>query len=301
MIPALAFVGRYGRACLILGLVAGVFLPGIAAVLLPWLPWLVGALLFVSAYRIGPAQAFGSTKALPSTITRLAIYQLLMPGVALAIVTAFGWADTAFGLAFVLVLSGPSIVGSSNLAILLNKPPGSAMRLMIVGTALFPLTVIPILWALPAFPDLSAVLGAALRLILFVGLIAAAAFVARRRVELSAQKLKALDGVAALLLAVAVIGLMAAVGPTLSNDPGLLALWLAFACALNFGAQALAYLVSPGKQVGPAIIAGNRNIALFLVALPKDIIAEILIFIGVYQVPMYLTPVIMARLYRSGS
>ena len=49
---------------------------------------------------------------------------------------------------------------------------------------------------------------------------------------------------------------------------------------------------------GYAIQAGNRNIALFLVALPPEVTDPILIFIGCYQIPMYLTPMVMARLYR---
>ena len=69
--------------------------------------------------------------------------------------------------------------------------------------------------------------------------------------------------------------------------------------ALNFGLQAIAYKTDPRPDAGVAVIAGNRNIALFLVALPPEITDRILLFIGCYQVPMYLTPLVMARLYRS--
>ena len=51
-------------------------------------------------------------------------------------------------------------------------------------------------------------------------------------------------------------------------------------------------------MAGPlAIGAGSRNIALFLVALPADVIAPLMIFIGCWQLPMYLTPVLLPRLY----
>ena len=46
-----------------------------------------------------------------------------------------------------------------------------------------------------------------------------------------------------------------------------------------------------------AITAGNRNIALFLVALPPETTDALLLFIGCYQVPMYLTPLLMTRFY----
>ena len=46
-----------------------------------------------------------------------------------------------------------------------------------------------------------------------------------------------------------------------------------------------------------AIVAGNRNLALFLVALPAAVTDPILLFIGCYQVPMYLTPILLAKFH----
>ena len=45
------------------------------------------------------------------------------------------------------------------------------------------------------------------------------------------------------------------------------------------------------------ISAGNRNIALFLTALPNEITDPLLLYIGCYQIPMYLTPVVLGRIY----
>ncbi len=47
-----------------------------------------------------------------------------------------------------------------------------------------------------------------------------------------------------------------------------------------------------------SIIAGNRNIALFLIALPSEVTDPLLLFIGCYQIPMYLTPIILQQLYK---
>ena len=49
-------------------------------------------------------------------------------------------------------------------------------------------------------------------------------------------------------------------------------------------------------RISTAIYAGNRNIALFLIALPDAVAAPLLIFVGCYQVPMYLTPVLLSKL-----
>jgi arsenite transporter len=78
---------------------------------------------------------------------------------------------------------------------------------------------------------------------------------------------------------------------------------LATAFAVNFGLQVMVarFMQQPpflGERAGWAICAGNRNIALFLAALPPAVSDPILLFIGCYQIPMYLTPILLARMYR---
>ena len=53
----LVLAARQGPWVMVGGLVAGLALPGLAAPMLPWLPWLVGRLLCLSAFRIEPAGA----------------------------------------------------------------------------------------------------------------------------------------------------------------------------------------------------------------------------------------------------
>lgn len=278
---------------------AGLGLPALAEALRPWLPHLIAALLFVSAYRIGPRAALGSIGDLRRSLALVLVYQLAAPLLALAGLSLAGVADTAPGLAMVLVLAAPSITGSANFTIMLGRDPTPAMRLLLVGTALFPLTVIPVFWALPALPTFSVVLESALRLLAVIAGAVGLAFALRRAKPLAEAPRDALDGVAALLLAVVVVGLMSAIGPALRETPGTLALWLGFTLTLNFGLQLAAFAVLPGKDAGAAVVAGNRNIALFLVALPPEVSADLLLFIGCYQIPMYLTPLVMRRRYAS--
>ena len=85
-------------------------------------------------------------------------------------------------------------------------------------------------------------------------------------------------------------------------DPPAVAGWTVLAFALSYLLQAGTLLLTrrgPLHAVaGPlAIGAGNRNIALFLVALPPEALAPLMIFIGCWQLPMYLTPVLLPRLY----
>lgn len=297
--PLLLLAARHAKLCLVAGLLAGLTLPGLAATLKPWLPHLVALLLFLSALRIGPARALGSLGDARTTLTIIAIYQVALPLLALGVLLAFDLLIYAPALVAILVLSAPPVTGSPNFTALMGHDPAPPMRVLILGTALFPLTVLPILWNIPALGEASAVIAAALRLIAVIAVAVALGFAANRAItpERYPDRLRAADGASAIVLAIIVIGLMAALGPALKTQPQTVFLWLAFSFALNFGLQISAWKAT--GAVGYAIQSGNRNIALFLVALPPEATDPILIFIGCYQIPMYLTPMLMARLYRA--
>lgn len=281
---------------------AGFALPQLADFLRPWLPELIGLLLFVSALRIGPTKALGGLRELQRSLAVALVFQLIAPFAALALLTLMGASNSLFGIVLVLLLAAPSVTGAPNFAIMMNRDPTAAMRLLLVGTAIFPLTVVPVLFALPAIPTIGGVVESATRLFLVITAAVGLAFLLRGRRTISKEKSMALDGFAALLLAIVVVGLMSALGPALRDTPAEMAIWLAFALAVNFGLQAAAYMLLPvadNDRTGMSVVAGNRNIALFLVALPSDLIEQILLFIGCYQIPMYLTPILMRRfLYR---
>ena len=300
----LAMAARKGRLLLVVGLVAGVALPDIALAMKPYLPEMVALLLFLAALRIGPRQALGAARDLPVTLAAAILFQLVLPVTAIAIATQFGVVHTMAVTALVLLLSASPISGSPNLVIMTGNDPAPAMRLLILGTALLPLTVLPVLWLLPELGSAAAVFRASGRLMLVISLAALAGF-AIRSILLSTpddKTIKAMDGLSALAMALVVVGLMSAVGPTLTSDPARLMMWLGFAFAVNFGLQGLSSWVlhkSSLDRYRPSfsIIAGNRNIALFLVALPASVTDPLLLFIGCYQVPMYLTPLLLGWLH----
>lgn len=296
--PILHLAARHARLCLVAGLLAGLTLEGLAQALRPWLPELVASLLFLSAVRIGPARALGSFGEARRTLAVIAAYQIALPLLALAAVLALGLTGYTMALVLTLLLSAPPVTGSPNFTALMGHDPAPPMRVLILGTAFFPLTVLPVLWALPQLGDATAVLAAAARLIAVIGAAVALGFAANRliRPESNPDRLRATDGASAIVLGVVVVGLMSALGPALRSEPQTVALWLAFAVTVNFTLQVIAWRIT--GVAGYAIQSGNRNIALFLVALPPEVTDPILIFIGCYQIPMYLTPMIMARLYR---
>ena len=299
--PLLGLIARHGRVGLVLGLVAGLALPDMAAALRPWLPELIGLLLAVTALRIGPRAAFGSQSDFRGTLIAVGVFQAFLPCIAFLVFWGAGLLGTPIALIVILWLAAPSVTGSPNFAILLGQPPAPALRLLVLGTALFPVTVLPVFWLLPVLDGTGAAFGAAGWLMTVIAVSVGVGFALRlfaMRTP-SEETIAGLDGIAVVLLSVVVVGLMSALGPALVQTPFVVAGWLVLACALNWGAQGLALILLKAHPARGSfsIVAGNRNIALFLIALPTEITDPLLIFIGCYQIPMYLTPIVMSRLY----
>jgi ACR3 family arsenite transporter len=306
MLNALGFVARHGRYALVLGLAAGLFLPSLAATLKPWLPEMVAFLLFLTAFRIGAPAAMAGLRDGAKTFRVALIYQLALPLIALGAFATFGVLNTPYAFAILLMLCAPSVTGSPNIAILLGANPEPAFRILIIGTAIVPLTMIPTFWLAPGLGDLTASAMAALRLLVTIWAAIAVGFALRHWTVPSPSKrgTDAMDGVMALAMSVIVVGLMSALGPALLSSPGTVLIWMTIVLAANLGLQCAAFFIMQrlnwGRLTVPlSIVAGNRNVALFLVTLPAATTEPLLIFLGCYQIPMYLTAIIMRPIYRA--
>jgi len=115
------------------------------------------------------------------------------------------------------------------------------------------------------------------------------------------QQRACVDGVAALLLAVIVLGLMAAIH-TAWDEPLTLLLTLLVATIVNVGLQliglAINRLLSADIPIVMGVMTGNRAVAIFLAALPLSVYQPYLLFIACYQIPMYLTPLLGGYFYK---
>ncbi|KIC47316.1 hypothetical protein RA28_06650 [Ruegeria sp. ANG-S4] len=302
----LLWAARKGPYVLVTGLVAGLLLPGLAEPMRPLLPPLVVLLLFVTILRMDPAAILGSLTDLRQVIAVVIGFQVVIPLIIVSVGFVGGWTGTAIILSLLIMTAAPSISGSPNLCMMMGYPAEHAMRLVVVGTAALPLTTLPIFWLMPELGDLWAVLKAAFSLFLTISIVTLVA-VATRKTMLrrpSQTALLQLEGLATIILAVFVTGLMPSVSAAAFENPMIAAFWIAFACVANFGSQIAVFQLTrtrlaPAKATAVSLIAGNRNVALFFVALPPEVTAPIMVFIGAYQIPMYLTPLIMRRMYRA--
>ena len=256
------FIARHARICLVLGLFSGLALQGLAEAMTPYLPAMVALLLFLSAVRIGPQAAFGGLGTMRQSFGVVLLMQFGLPVLVVALIIATGLQENLYALAFLLMLSAPSLVGNQNFAAILGRDPAPLMRLLILGTALFPLTSIPALWLVSGLGEFTTVLYATLRLVLVIGVSVAAGFAFRKFIlrNATSDQIQAIDGANALILSVMVIGLMSAVGPALSDQPWYLLSWIVAVLVMNFGMQLIAFRVTGSVEMG--LVGGNHNVAL---------------------------------------
>jgi len=305
LVGCLIWIASHGRYCLIAGLLVGLFMPALSQALRPWVGPLIALLLCVTGIRVGARQALGHLDDLRPALIRIGLLQTGLPLVVVGVLGAFGALHWPIALAVCLMLAAPSLTGAPNFAIMMGQDPAPGMRLLVLGTALFPLTALPVLLILdPAGGGALSALGLSLGLLVAILCAVGVGFGVRRTfLALSAPRPQgALDGCAALLLAIVVVGLMSAIGPLLRTDPLALVGWLLAALAINIVLVVVTVRLSQARNwdipVPTAIYAGNRNIALFLIVLPDEVAAPLMIFVGCYQIPMYLTPVLLSRLQR---
>lgn len=283
---------------------AGLLLPGLAEPMRPLLPPLVMVLLFLTLLRMKPGAIVGSLSDLRQVGGTVAVFQLGIPLFVAAVGFAGGWTGAPVFLSLLIMTAAPSISGSPNMCLMMGYPAEHAMRLVVVGTAVLPITALPIFWLMPELGDIQAVLMSTFRLLLTIVVAILAAVALRRTVlrEPSKATLLNLEGAATITLAIFVVGLMPSLSATALLDPGVALFWIVFACLINFGAQVVSFRLTranlpAAEATAISLIAGNRNIAIFFVALPPEVTAPIMVFIGAYQIPMYITPLIMRRLY----
>lgn len=270
----------------------------------PYLPHVVATTLFLAALRIGPKEVLGKLRDLRNIIGLIGIYQIVLPLVFVLVLPLTGLSPVLV-TAITLMAAAPSISGTPNLTIMVGHDPAPALRMLISGTAAVPATAFIVFLFVPAFGSALDVAISAFRLLVLIGVAAGIAFLLRIFVfkEATPKFTNSVDGLSAIAMSGIVIGLMTAIGPTIDTDPMQVVYTLAIAFVASFGLQIAAYYLLPksqrgGTRVGYSIVSGCRNNALFITALPAAVTDPLLLYIGCYQIPMYLTPMLLKWLYR---
>ena len=304
----LTAVGRNARLVLAVGAMAAPFAGPLSTALSPALPVLLVALYALAMTRIDPLVVLRDTLRPKAALRTLAISATMM--VATPIVL-FGLAHAldageATVAALVYFAVSPAISSAAALCFMVRADAALALQVTVFSGFLAPAVgpVVAVSLLGEAVPIDAGAL--ALRLGAMIGAGLAIALIARRaltppRIERNGA---AFDGVAALTMLAFLIPLFDGVAAQVLDAPIAALATLALAVAANIGLQvATIALLRPRAEAAVAgslaILMGNRNVSLYVAALPPDPVFAL--FVALYQYPMYFTPLIIGRLLRRTS
>ncbi len=302
MLRFLAWSGRHGSALLAASIFVGLAVQPLAALLRDVVTITVAGLMTLVLLRTDPAQVLAFLRR-PALIAAICLWLLVAtPLLAAGIAWATGL-DGALGAAFVIMAAGCAATSSPAFARMVGLDGEISLVVAVVSTLLVPFTAPPLALGLMGI-DLAISLPALMgRLVLVVGLPLLLSIVLRRllgRARLLALG-PAVDGASVWLVMLYGIGVMLGVPAAAAADP----LWtlgaLALATAGNFGANlATAVVFAPvGARVALAagLLAGNRNMALFIAVLPAATDPRIILFFVLCQFPLFLSPFLLRPVY----
>ncbi len=304
----LVFCGAYGRFALFFGIVLGLAMPQLAGYLRPLIPYFIGSLIFLAALRAKALPGRLRWGELRRDVITVLVLQVVVPLVLFGLFRLIGW-QGVLANAVLMVSAAPAISGLANLALMSGLSSDAALRLQLLGTLATPFLAPPLLAMMIGAKFSDHLFRLAFGLGLLILLVMAVATLVRRSPlgpALTARA-RALDGLGALIMMVFVIALMAAVQPAIIARPGMAAVTFIVAVAANTGmvvlfvwgarARAIPAINDDDYTRTVALAAGNRNGALFLAVMPAAVMEPMLLFIGCYQIPMYLSPLLSRYLF----
>lgn len=311
LLQPLEWCGRQGRWVLPVGLLCGVFLPWAAEPSRYLITPCIWLLLFLSYLRLSSSGVLQTPHSMALRFASIKGWlivvlcaQFALPVMVFFLATALDLPDH-WRMAATLVAAASPISGSPSLVLLLKGDGESALRWLIIGTAVLPLSCLPVFLLVFEQHSVALLMVPALKLLLIITSATLAGVVVSKfsREKKHTLSLSALDGAAALTLAIMVIGLMSALHSPDTTARDLMQM-LVLAIVINAGFQLLGTLVSTllktnaQRTITAGVVMGNRNVALFLSVLPASSTDALLLFIACYQIPMYLTPLLGSVFYR---
>jgi len=300
---ALAASARHGSPLLAVGIFGGLLIPPLAHALRHFiLPEVLGLMTLV-LLRVDVAAAFAHLRR-PLRLAVLIAFQLLLsPLLVFAVLAPFPL-DPGLRHGVVIFATGCGALSAPAFARLVGLDPELSLLMTLGTTFLVPLTAPMVVYWLMGI-DLAIGPGAfMLRLALTVGLPLAVALVLRR--ALGAARLLALgevvDGGVVWLLMLYGFAVMDGLAARLVHEPRWVIVALLTAFIADFGlnlATALAFAWLGRRQAASVgLVAGNRNMALYLAVLPVAADPRIALFFALCQFPLYLSPFLLRPLYR---
>lgn len=303
---SLAFIGRHATTFMAAGVLLGLGLPALAAYAKPLLVPTLMIPLTLALVRLD-WRAIAAWRQRTRTATLLIGWVLLVCPV---LVWALASALVPIGLppplreALVLLGASSPLVTSVAIALIVGLDATLAVVTVLIATALVPFTLPLLAHALVGI-TLDIGLGAfMLRLGALVGTAFGCAWLIRRLVAppVLARQRELLDGLTVINLVVFAVAIMDGVTAYAIEAPGYVAIAIAAAFAFNLLLQLMGYVafrrLGPREALAAALVSGNCNLGLVLVALEGKASFEVTIFFALAQIPMYTLPMLLMPVYR---
>jgi len=303
---ALVFLGRHATLFMAGGVLLGLAVPPLATLAKPLLVPTLLIPLTLALVRLDWG-AIAAWRHRAGTATLLIVWLLgASPMLVWAITTplvALGFPEP-LRQALVLMAASSPIVSSVAIALIVGLDATLAIVAVLLCTALVPLTLPPTAAALVGVTLEIGVGTFMLRLALLVGAAFGAAWLIRRIVpprKLAAQH-ELLDGLTVINLVLFGLAIMDGVTAYAFERPAYVLVALVAAYAFNLALQVAGYLAFRGlgrrEALAVALVSGNCNMGLVLVALEGKASFEVTVFFALAQIPMYTLPALLAPLYR---
>ena len=298
----LEWSGRHGAALLAGSIFAGLFLPPLAALFRDVITPVVFILMVLVLLRVDPAQVLANLRR-PLLVAGLLAWLLIAtPVLAWALLGALGiTGPLAHGL--VIVATGCAATSSPAFARMVGLDGEIAFVVAVLSILLIPLTAPPLALGLLGIDLAISMTGLMLRLGLVV-LLPLVISIGIRRVVAPAQLThwgRAVDGAVVLLVVFYGFGVMDGVLARLLAEPGFILAGIAMAFGGTLAMNALTALAFAGfgqrLALSAGLLAGNRNMALYLAVLPEATDPGILLFCVLCQFPLFLSPFLLKPLY----
>jgi len=299
----LILLARHARPVLAGGIFAGLLLPDLAALLRPLMEAAVVTSLTLSMLRIDWLSIAAYGRQPGRAGVALGWILLGAPVLTLAAAKALG-VPSGLTVALVFAAAAPPVTAAPAFALLLGLDAALALVILVIGTALLPLTLGPVaFWLLDL--ELSIGLGPfLLRIAIFIGLPFLISGMSRRSIRRDWLDARAteISGSIVLALVVFAIGIMDGVTARLLADPWTVAAFAGAAFVLNFALQALgtaAFLWMGRRQaLTMGLASGYRNMAIMLVLTTGIAGPDMWLYVAMAQLPMYILPMLTNPVYR---
>ncbi len=298
----LEWFAGHGSVAFPVSLAVGLLAPPVAAAMRPALVPVVLVLTFFVLLRTDLAAALAELRRPGALLAVVAASLVASPPAAMAAARLVGL-DPGLAAAWVVTACAPSISSAPAFARIMGLDASFALSASIGGMLVTPFTAPPLALSLAGI-DLALTWPAMMaRLSAFIGVPLLAAIVARRIAPgWLAQRGRAIDGLTVLTLCIFATTVMDGVTALALDAPRRAAEMAGAAFLLNallFAAGSLLFAAAPARRAATAgLLLGNRQMALMLAVLPADAPQDVMLFLAVAQLPLYLNPFLLRPLLR---